>query len=86
MPMIETTRETYKDGVLISTETVMVEDLRPGAAKRMLDNQVRRVVERCYIAGVPFPTEWQTYVAALRAIVQGNGQDLPDQPAYPAGT
>lgn len=44
---------------------------------------------RCGKAGVPFPVEWQTYVAALRAIVSGTDTTstvLPTQPAYPAGT
>ena len=44
---------------------------------------------RCIKAGVVFPVNWLSYVAALRKIV--NGTDtistvLPTQPAYPPGT
>ncbi len=41
---------------------------------------------RCVKAGVAFPSEWQTYVTALRAIVSSGTGTLPTQPAYPAGT
>ena len=48
------------------------------------------VAIRCLKAGVAFPAEWQSYVAALRTIVAaatGNPSvPLPTQPAYPAGT
>lgn len=44
---------------------------------------------RCYKAGVAFPSAWQTYTTALRAIVNGTdttSTTLPTQPSYPAGT
>lgn len=44
---------------------------------------------RCYKAGVAYPSAWQTYTTALRAIVNGSdttSTTLPTQPAYPAGT
>lgn len=44
---------------------------------------------RCLKAGVAFPAAWQTYVASLRAIVNGSDTTstvLPPAPAYPAGT
>ena len=46
-------------------------------------------VLRCISAGIPVPTEWQTYRTALRAIVNGTdtaSTSLPTQPPYPAGT
>ena len=47
------------------------------------------VAMRGFKAGVPFPASWQTYVAALRAIVNGTDTTstaLPTQPAYVPGT
>lgn len=41
---------------------------------------------RCLKAGVAFPSEWQTYVAALRAIVDSGTGTIPTTPDYPAGT
>lgn len=43
---------------------------------------------RCGKAGVAWPTEWQAYVVALRAIVTSpaSATELPTQPAYPAGS
>lgn len=46
-------------------------------------------VMRCYMAGIPFPTDWQAYRAELLAIANGTDTKstvLPTQPAYPAGT
>jgi hypothetical protein len=45
-------------------------------------------ITRCYEHAVAVPTEWQTYRAALRAIVAGTSTAtaLPTIPAYPAGT
>ena len=47
-------------------------------------------VIRCYIAGIPLPAEWQTYISELRAIIKATSGDpsaaLPTQPAYPAGS
>ena len=44
------------------------------------------VAIRCVKAGVAFPAAWQTYVTALRAIMNGASGPLPTQPAFPAGT
>lgn len=41
---------------------------------------------RCGKAGIAFPAEWQTYVAALRAIVSSGTGALPVCPAYPLGS
>ena len=40
---------------------------------------------RCMKAGLLFPSEWQTYVLALRAVAK-SGSVLPNRPAYPVGT
>lgn len=55
------------------------------SAKSALNN-TDMVCLRCYKAGVPFPADWQTYTANLRAVVNGTLTTLPTQPAYPAGT
>jgi hypothetical protein len=44
------------------------------------------VAVRCFKAGVAFPVTWQTYVIALRAIINGAAGPLPAQPEYPEGT
>lgn len=44
------------------------------------------VATRCFKAGVAFPSAWQTYVTALRAIVSSGAGTIPTQPSYPAGT
>lgn len=47
------------------------------------------VAIRCFKAGVQFSGTWVTYVAALRAIVNGTDTTstvLPVAPAYPAGS
>lgn len=44
------------------------------------------VAIRCLKAGVAFPSEWQTYVTSLRAIVNSGTGAMPTQPDYPAGT
>lgn len=52
-------------------------------------NATDLVCLRCYKSGVAYPTDWQTYTTALRAIVNGSdttSTTLPTQPAYPAGT
>jgi hypothetical protein len=46
------------------------------------------VAMRCFKAGIAFPTAWQSYVIALRAIVSastGTASTLPTQPSYPVG-
>jgi len=48
------------------------------------------VALRCWKAGVPFPSTWQKYTQALRAIIRvAPGEmppPLPARPDYPAGT
>lgn len=47
------------------------------------------VAFRCFKAGISFPSTWQTYTLALRAIANGTdttSTTLPTQPAYPKGT
>ena len=44
------------------------------------------VAIRCVKAGIPFPADWQEYVAGLRAVVNGSALTLPEQPEYPEGT
>lgn len=47
------------------------------------------VALRCFKAGIPFPSEWQAYTVALRAIVSAQdgdpAQGLPVKPPYPSG-
>ena len=44
------------------------------------------VALRCFKNGVPFPAEWATYCAALRAIVVSGVGPVPAQPDYPKGS
>lgn len=48
------------------------------------------VALRCFKAGVAFPSDWLTYVNALRVVVRTSSGDptqaLPTRPAYPSGT
>ena len=44
------------------------------------------VALRCFKNGVPFPTEWATYCAALRTIVVSGVGTIPVQPDYPKGS
>lgn len=44
------------------------------------------VANRCFKAGVAFPSDWQTYVTALRAIVSSGTGTIPTKPSYPVGT
>jgi hypothetical protein len=55
-------------------------------ASKILNTTVAMTAQRCMIANVPFPAEWQTYVTQLRAIVNTGTGEMPTQPAYPAGT
>ena len=58
------------------------------SAQAALDKSDTTVL-RCYSAGVAVPSAWQTYRAALRAIVSGSdttSTTLPITPAYPSGT
>lgn len=60
----------------------------PSNAQVALDKSDITVL-RCYSAGVAVPSAWQTYRAALRAIVNGqntSGNPLPSIPSYPPGT
>ena len=54
-------------------------------AKAALDKS-DLVALRCFKNGVPFPAEWVSYCAALRAIVVSGVGPMPVQPAYPEGS
>ena len=41
---------------------------------------------RCFKAGMPFPSEWQSYTNTLRGIVRSGAGPLPTRPVYPLGT
>lgn len=60
--------------------------LQNGAVSAL--DRTDKVYIRCGKAGVAWPTEWQDYVVALRAIVADptSVESLPAAPAYPAGT
>lgn len=48
----------------------------------------REVALKCFMAGIPFPPEWQAHHLALRAIIDGtnaNPTAIPTQPAMPSG-
>lgn len=45
-----------------------------------------RTALRCFEAGVPLPVEWAAYRSALRAIVAGGGEPIPERPVWPEGT
>ncbi len=77
--------ETYQNGVLISTEEYDNPDLIKKRAQYFLDKSDLTAI-RCVKAGIPFPSEWQAYVAVLRSIVTNGVDNLPTQPAYPEGT
>lgn len=77
------TRETYKDGVLISTENIQ-ESFIPFAFSALEKSDL--VALRCFKSGVEFPQAWKDYVISLRAIVNGGSGPIPDQPTYPQGT
>ena len=49
-------------------------------------NKSDLVALRCFKNGVPFPAEWATYCAALRAIVVSGVGPVPAQPDYPKGS
>lgn len=46
--------------------------------------------QRCFKAGIAFPSAWQTYTAALRVVAGASSGDptqpLPTQPAFPPNT
>lgn len=44
------------------------------------------VALRCLKAGVPFPTNWQEFVATLRSLYSSGTGTIPETPAYPSGT
>lgn len=45
-----------------------------------------RTVWRCYEADIPVPESWRAYRQALRAVIRGESDALPDRPDYPEGT
>lgn len=54
------------------------------ARRALLDSDL--VAIRCVKSGIPYPPEWQGYDAALRAIVNGADDPMPERPAYPEGS
>lgn len=71
-------------GFEIQTPPEPVVDSRAEAQAAL--NKSDLVALRCFKNGVPFPAEWATYCAALRAIVVSGVGPLPVQPAYPEGS
>lgn len=81
-----TTKEFWKDGVLISIETIIpTKEDKILSAKRELE-ATDIVAIRCVKAGVPFPSEWKNYSDTLRSIVSGSEVEVPVKPEYPGGT
>lgn len=65
-------------------------DLEPPAldtagAAQQLQAASDVVVLRCYEAGLAVPAEWAAYREALRAVVRGESDALPERPEYPGG-
>lgn len=67
-----------------STASAAIADLKAQAQTAL--NKTDLVALRCLKAGVSFPSEWVTYVTALRTIVDTGTGSIPTQPAYPSGT
>jgi len=58
------------------------------SARIALDQSDTTII-RCYSAGVPVPSTWQSYRDALRSIMNGSdttSKTIPSKPAYPSGT
>lgn len=80
------------------TEQELLDELH--AARGVLAVQAQTKIEetdlvalRCVKAGVPFTEAWLNYVAALRAVVRGESETVPNPPMdesgnviYPAGS
>jgi hypothetical protein len=76
-------------GFKVVDGAVVLFDDKKVAAQAALDKS-DMVAVRCVKAGVEFPSEWQAYVASLRAVMSAsdgaeNGV-IPTMPSYPAGT
>jgi hypothetical protein len=97
----ETTKPADTDaeivtGFIIDEELVQVWQTRPRTEEELIGLIKDRAYDelaksdmtalRCVKAGIPFPIEWQEYVADLREIFQTGIGPLPDQPPYPEGT
>jgi len=60
-------------------------DLQGNALLALMEIQASDLVAiRCVKAGIPFPADWITYIAALRQVTEKS--DMPIKPPYPAGT
>lgn len=81
-----TTREFWKDGVLLNVEEVTpTREEIIVLIKNALDNS-DTVAIRCVKAGISFPVDWKNYVSDLRAQLYSATPSLPMQPPYPEGT
>lgn len=76
---------TYTGSAFVAP-TIPEIDMRPQAQSAL--DKTDMTALRCFKAGKAFPSDWQAYVAALRAIVTGPSTTtaLPGMPDYPAGT
>lgn len=70
------------DGVNFAAPIITVDYI--ANAKAAL-NKSDSVALRCLKAGVAFPSDWQSYVTAARANVNG-ATNILTQPSYPEGT
>ena len=84
---------TYEDLILSDAEqailTAQIAVAQTAAKISQLQSLLDKsdmVATRCFKASVSFPSEWQTYVAELRAIVTSGTGIIPPQPLYPANT
>lgn len=78
---MQITRELYDgEGNIISTESLDI-DIRPLAKDALAKSDM--VALRCFKASVPFPEEWKDYVLALRSVVNGESEEMPEKPDFP---
>ena len=84
---------TYANGVFVpppvpAPTSQQIHAALVASAQAAIDKSDTTIL-RCVSASVAVPAEWQTYRAALRAIVGGTDTTstmLPATPAFPAGT
>lgn len=74
-------RNTYDNqGKLVSSEDIP-DDLVSPALSALLQSDM--VALRCFKASIPFPEEWKDYVLALRSVVSGESEKMPEKPDFP---